>query len=74
MRKLFYTKTTTGGSLALSPLVKKHAPLIQRKKIIYEKVPWITHKIKKLINNGNKRKRKAILKGLENVWMNFKTA
>ena len=71
MRKLFYTKTTTGGSLALSPLVKKYAPL---KKIIYQKVPWITRKIKKLINTGNKRKRKAILTGLENVWMNFKTA
>ena len=40
----------------------------------YQKVPWITRKIKKLINTGNKRKRKAILTGLENVWMNFKTA
>ena len=51
--------------LALSPLVNKHAPLqFNEKKIIYQKVPWITRKIKKLINTGNKRKRKAILKGL----------
>jgi hypothetical protein len=43
-------------------------------KIRSKEVPWITSEIKKLINTGDRLKRKAILTNLENDLLNFKTA
>ena len=54
-------------------VLDKHAPL-QHKKLRSKKVPWITNNIKKLIIQGDKLKRKAILTNLENDWSNYKTS
>ncbi len=53
-------------------ILNRHAPL-QPKKIRSKKVPWISSDIKKLINTRDKLKREAILTGLENDWLNYKT-
>ncbi len=51
-------------------VLNKHAPL-QHKKIRSKKVLWISSDIK-LINTGDKLKRKAILTDLENDWLNYR--
>ena len=52
-------------------VLNKHAPL-QHKIIRSSKVPWITNKIKGLINTRGKLKRKAIITKLETDWLNYK--
>ena len=54
-------------------VLEKHAPL-QHKKIRWKKVPWIASRIKKLIVERDKLKRKAILTNLKNDWSNYKTS
>ena len=54
-------------------VLDKHAPL-QQKKIRSNKIPWITSKIKSLINTRDKLKRKAVISKSEVDWINYKTA
>ena len=48
-------------------VLNKHAP-IQQKKVRSKNVPWVKSDIKKLINERNKFKRKAILNKSETDW------
>ena len=52
-------------------VLNKHAPL-QHKRIRSSKVPWITNKIKGLINTRDNLKRKAIITKLETDLLNYK--
>ena len=54
-------------------VVDKHAPL-QQKKIRSSKIPWITSKIKTLINTRDKLKRNAIISKSEIDWINYRTS
>ena len=54
-------------------VLDKHASL-QQKKVRSSKIPWITSKIKNLINIRNKLKRKAIISKSEIDWINYKTS
>ena len=55
----------------LLEVLNKHAPL-QHKKIKSSKVPWVSTKIKGLINTRDKLKRKAIITKLETDWSTYK--
>ena len=61
------------GTFSRSTVLDKHAPLKQ-KKIRSNKIPWITSKIKSLINTRDKLKRKAVRSKSEVDWINYKTA
>ena len=52
-------------------VLNKHAPL-QHKIIRSSKVPWITNKIKGLINTRYKLKSKAIITKLGTDWLSYK--
>ena len=54
-------------------VLDKHAPL-QNKKIKSKSVPWITSKIKMLITERDKLKRKAIITKQESDWLIYKKA